>query len=199
MLLQDYALDTLTSPNINKLNFKYGPMRVYPLGYQRDIAGCIRNGRITINFDPNYRYAASYEPDAPRGQKHALTVGPDYVENRSGIIQLKSLSVHENALFRGTIIHECTHALQDWQRIHLSPAMSEGVAYVAGAIAKRLWGYNNHISNPHISAHAYALSLADRFLSAPINSRYIIPENDVQTLSRLVTTGTSSRYIFNGI
>jgi hypothetical protein len=201
MRLESFVLETLGSPYVDKLNFQFGPMRVYPLGYRRDIAGCIRNGRIALRLGSTSGPAGSFAVDTPRGQIHPFVFNSRLIDERSGVLHLKSLSAREQADLRGTIIHESTHALQDWQRISLTPQMSEGPAYLAGAIARRLWGYRDlgPVPNPRVTGHAFALYLADRFLAAPVHSRYIIPANDVQVLVSLVSTGSADRYSFDGI
>ncbi|MBI4523213.1 MAG: hypothetical protein HY695_05300 [Deltaproteobacteria bacterium] len=209
--LQSFVLETLTSEFVERLNFEFGPMRVYPSGYRNDIAGCIRNGRIRITSDPSTISSSpssvdadgSYAIDTPRGQIHPFFIHPRWTILTGGELYLKDgLSGNESASLRGTIIHEATHALQDWQRAQLDPPTAEGAAYLAGAIARRLWGYRTlgRIENPQASGHAYALTLADRFLAEPNGARrYHIPTDDVATLKSLVSTVHADRYVFNGI
>lgn len=201
MRLDTFVVETLTSPRIHNLNFQFGTTRVYPSGYQTDIAGCIRNGRIRMGVGTAQAPAGSFATDTPRGQVHPLIFSPRLVEERSGELHLRALSQREEADLRGTIIHECTHALQDWQGVQLEPSLSEGAAYLAGAIARRLWGFQDlgPVPNPRVSGPAFALWLADRFLAAPTHDRYLIPAADVATLRSLVGTGSAHRYTFDGI
>lgn len=50
--LHEFVLETLTHANVQQLNFSYATMRVYPQGYSRDIAHCIRDGLIHVSADP---------------------------------------------------------------------------------------------------------------------------------------------------
>jgi hypothetical protein len=209
--LRDFVLETLTHEFIGRLNFRYGPMRVYPEGYRRDIAGCVRDGLIRLTIDPaevGYAGAAaapagSFVSDTPRGRIHPFFVNPRLCETRHGnVYLLDGLSENERADLRGTIVHEATHALQDYQRRPLDPRTAEGAAYLAGAIARRLWRYRTAtpIVNPRAGGLAYSLHLAERFLAeTDPHRRYLIPSDDVMILNSLVTTGAAHRYVFDGI
>lgn len=210
MRLDAFVLETLTSRRVDELNFQFGSTRVYPSGYRSDIAGCIRNGSIRLSSAPSsisttphlISGQGSFIVDAPPGHVHILYINPDLTEEISGELHVKQgLSTQERASLRGTIIHEATHALQDWQRASLDPRLAEGAAYLAGAITSRLWGFQliSPIVNPRVSGTAYSLTLADWFLSSPRHIRYLIPMDDVLRMKSLVRTGSSERYVFNGI
>lgn len=208
--LTDFVLETLQSRFVQRLFFTFSFMHVYPQGYNRDIARAISNGNILVTTDaslisstPNaVRGDGAYTCDTPPGQQHYLYINPIYttqVHNERHI--KKAMSARERASLRGTIIHETTHALQDYQRVNLSPRQAESVAYFAGAITRRQWGYSSPggIYNPEQSAHAYSLHMADLFLRQPQGQQITIPPDQITTLSRLVSHGTPSRYVFNGI
>lgn len=210
--LRDFVLETLTHAYVGRLNFRYGATRVWPDGYRLDIAGCVRDGLIrptidpaALGPDPEHRAipAGAFVMETRRGQAHAFFIDPVNCDLVNGTACVKtSLSATEQADLRGTIVHEATHALQDWMRVTLDPRTAEGAAYLAGAIARRLWGYRtaSPIVNPHASGIAYSLTLADRFLAeTDPHRRYAVSSDDMMTLNGLVTTGAASRYVFNGI
>ena len=168
----------------------------------------------------------SFTADTPPGHVHILFINPRWtkvypidsherhvrstqeeteqlwVKGVPGELHVRpGLSTREEASLRGTIIHEATHALQDWQGASLSPSIAEGAGYLAGAITMRLWGYQSfgQITSPPTDVHGCALLLADWFLSTPRHERYIIPMVKVREMKRLVSTGSRHRYVFNGI
>jgi hypothetical protein len=231
-LLREFVLNTLTSPLVDNLNFRFGSLLVYPTGYRNDIAGCIRNGHIRLTSNPTDVFPPGaddsadgvFVPDTPAGQSHWCFIHPRWTEMHGTEVFLKNnLARNELASLRGTVIHESTHALQDFQRLSIppmhgtrrrrqsarrsdrpqvDPRAAEGAAYLAGAIAKRLWGFQSAgpIVNPRAGGHAYALSLADRFLAETnVARRYVISTEDVMVLMSLVTTGSPQHYVFNGI
>lgn len=165
--IRDFILETLTHSNIDRINYHYGPMRVYPSGYKQDIASCMRNNRIQISTNPTsigrpspaiQLPEGSFDPTTSQGISHIFFINSRYCESRGdGLYLNQALSPQELASLRGTIIHESTQALQDWQQIQLSPTMAEGVAYLAGAIARRLWGDSLAVVNPRAGGPAYAL------------------------------------------
>lgn len=194
--VQQFVLETLTHPHIDRINFQYGPTRVYPNGYRRDIARAVRNGRIAFETTSG----GHFRMNTPPGQTHHMAVPGNLVYVDEGVLCVKSrLSPLEAADLRGTIIHEATHALQDYQRAALDPRMSEGSAYLAGWMGRLQWGYPRLGSggNIHASANAYARHLAARLLDHVIV--YIVPNSDVQRLNALVTTGSRQQYVFNGL
>lgn len=210
--LRDFVIETLTDAHIGRLNFRYGATRVWPDGYRLDIAGCVRDGHIRPTIDPAVLGgdparraipAGSYVMETPRGNVHPFFIDPANCDVVGGTAYVKrSLLPGELADLRGTIVHEATHALQDWMRVRLDPRTAEGSAYLAGAITRRLWGYRRGIPivNPRAGGLAYSLMLADRFLAeTDPHRRYEIAGDDVMELNALVTTGSASRYVFNGI
>ncbi len=198
--VKEYALDTLRHPHVNRINFQYGPTRVYPSGFRDDVARAVAGDRIVFVADSGGHFTM----DAAPGQQHRMAVPSDLVyADRNGTLRVKArLSPLENAGMRGTIVHEATHALQDFQRRALTPQISEGAAYLAGWIARLLWGYPRLSASAtgreiEASAHSYARSLAAKLLDRQIV--YLVPENDMRWLNAHVTTGAAHRYVFNGI
>jgi hypothetical protein len=213
-LARDFVLETLTSPNVNKLFFQYGRTFVYPEGYRRDIAACIRNRRIEVTSDVERVYGrngapanASFVVDTPRGSVHPFFLNPRWTDTVHGRLVIKRLSPHEKADLKGTIIHEATHALQDFQRLdrrgrgRLRPSVAEGAAYLAGAITRRLHGYRMPpIANPRANFFLYTMDLADRYLAAWRPHRQaVIAQDDVTWVTGHAPTGSHDRYDFNGI
>jgi hypothetical protein len=198
-LFSDAVIATLRDRRIREVNFSYGPTKVYPSGYYGDVARAIRHGHIQFVVTSG---DASYTADAPRGATHTWSVPNHMAEtDRRGNVRVKgALSAGD----RGTIVHEATHALQDYQRLseklgsQFTPQMAEGSAYVAAWIARLQWGYPRLAPNVVPStSHAYARSIAGKLLDGEIV--YIIPNGDVQRLNALVRTGSAHRYVFNGL
>lgn len=209
--LREFVLETLTSPFVNRLNFQFDTMLVYPNGYSGDIAACIRGGSIRLTSDASeisttpeqITAAGSFVVDTPRGQVHPFFVHPRFTTAEESELFLRDdVAGNDRARLRGTIIHEATHALQDYQRQQLDPPTAEGAAYLAGAITMRLWDFRTFgpIVNPNASVHAYSLTVADRFLAEPnAGRRYVIPPDDVRALKRHAPIGSAHRYVFDGI
>jgi hypothetical protein len=211
--LREFVLETLTSPFVNRLNFQFDTMLVYPNGYCNDIAACIRGGSIrltsnaaAISTTPEMIVASgTFVVDTEPGQVHPFFISPRLTtQGASELLLRDDVAGNERARLRGTIIHEATHALQDYQRQQLDPLTAEAAAYLAGAITMRQWGFRTFgpIVNPHAGIHAYSLTVADRFLAEPnAGRRYVIPPADVTALRghAAASTGTAHRYVFNGI
>ena len=199
--LKTFVINTLTDQRVNQVNFKYGPILVYPSGFRRDVANLVRDGHITLGASNGAN--GSYAADARPGQRHEMKVNEQYLarDPRTGDLRVKSnLSVMEKASLCRTIIHESTHALQDYQRNQTGAFMAEGAAYLAGWMAALLWGYprlRTHGTTRPAHAHTYARGLAGRLLSGQVV--YLVPDVDVRELNARVPTGSASRYVFNGI
>jgi hypothetical protein len=208
--LRDFVLETLTHVHVGRLNFRYGATRVWPDGYRGDIAHCVRDGLIRVTTDravlgPDPELldtpGGAFLMDTPRGQPHPMYFDSGSCDIVSGTAYVKrTLSVYEQADLRGCVVHEATHALQDWMRVRIDPCTAEGAAYLAGAITRRLWGYAIVLANPGVSGLSRSLAVADRFLAeTDPHRRYVIPSADVTWLNARVTTGAASRYVYNGI
>lgn len=213
MRLRDFLIECLTAPQTARLNFRFGPLQVYPTGFSQDVARAISSGVIRLTTDGAAlgmsaaaaasfaRQAnAAYTPDPAPGRRHVLWVNPSLCARGAGEPQLAPMGRIEAAALRGTLMHECTHALQDYQRAQTTPDIAEAAAYLVGAITARQYGYAlGAIANPRASGRAYALSLADRMLGAGVQHSYVVAADDVRALRALVATGSSERYLFNGL
>ena len=200
MTVKEFALETLGHRRISRLNFRYGPILIYPAGYSRDVAKLIEDGHIL--FDTNE--GAHYTVDSQPGEHHHMALPKQNIDSpvptrNAGHLQvLPNLGRIGGAQFRMTVVHESTHALQDYQRNQTDPEMAEGAAYLAGWITCLLW--NHPRLEPGVTpttAHAYARQLAGDFLDSRIG--YIIAERAIERLNGMVLTGAASRYVFNGI
>jgi hypothetical protein len=197
--LRDYVDETLTHDLIERINFRYGPMPVYPAGYG-EIARAVRGRRIQFTTARNAHYTAHPQP----GQPHQIAIPGHFVVSRDGelwVLPPSELGPYGEADLRGTIVHEATHALQDYQRITLEPRNAEGAAYLAGWVACLQWGYEKlpREARPAERAHAHhhARWLASRFLDRDIG--YRIPEAEMRILNGRVPIGSDHLYDFNGI
>lgn len=187
--LKDFAIDTLMHSNMRKVNFQYGGLRVYPSGFAT-IASAIRNGHIRL-IGANLSSGADYDPSTRPGRQHTIRVDTSFV-TPGGSSSLLSLSAKSERLLRMAIVHECTHALQDYQRVTATPELAEGAAYVAGWIAAIQWGYTFVPTGGH---QAIARNLARQIIAGSYNVRPIL----VHSLGLNVPTARASYYVFNGI
>ncbi|MDB5372058.1 MAG: hypothetical protein JWP04_700 [Belnapia sp.] len=116
----DFAGFLRTHPGFGRINFKYLTYQVYPQGYAKDVAGCVAAGRIRINrrfSDLGFAgTGAAYIMDS---DQYSLSKGFDLTKPAAQIL----------------IVHESTHALQDFQNLGKIPVPdAEAIAYVAEAI-----------------------------------------------------------------
>lgn len=202
MTVKQFVIDTLRHNNISRIDFRYGPILVYPAGYSRDVVQLVEAGHIQFDTSPGAHYTVDTRP----GEPHRMALPAEHVEQNSdarnrnaGMLSVKAnLGQLGGARFRMTIIHEATHALQDYQRNQTDARTAEGAAYLAGWIASLLWGYPRLPSDAvPTTGHAYARRLAGHRLDGQI--AYVIPDTQVRRLNALVATGSASRYVFNGI
>jgi hypothetical protein len=205
--LLDFVLNTLEDPTLTRdLNYQFETTRVYPSGY-REIARAVRGGRIFLTTNPSdagFVEAAgldgAFAADTPAGTRHPMFISPRMVVTRGGVLHVRDgQSPYELSGLRGTIVHEATHALQDYQRLgNLNPFTSEGAALLADGIARRTWHDQTKVVDIHRPI-AYALFVADWFLQQTHTARYVIPPEYVLGLKQRATTGAAGRYCFNGI
>jgi hypothetical protein len=211
--LTEFVLETLTDSRVGFLMFRYGATRVYPEGYRTHIAGCVRDGLIQPTIDigvlgPNAAQreipAGSFIMDPGPGETHYMFFNPEKFDyDRGNVLLKRGLSARELADLRGDVIHEATHAQQDWDGVaDVDPLTAEGSAYLAGAITRRLWGYVSlgPIEDPMISQHAYSLWLADRMISRGwLDISISIPDMINVRNTRIRRVGDADRYVYNGI
>lgn len=202
MTARQFVIETLRHDNINRINFRYGPVSVYPVGYSRDVAKLVEDGHILFDAVPGAHYTVDTRP----GERHRMALPAEHVERGAAdrsrgpdALDVKAeLGQLGGARFRGTIVHEATHALQDYQRNQTDARTAEGAAYLAGWMASLLWGYPRLPGGVvPTTGHAYARRLAADRLDGRVG--YVIPEAEVRALGALVETGAESRYVFNGI
>lgn len=192
--IRDFAIDTLRHRNIDRINFRFGTQHIYPRGY-RELIRAITSGRIRIMavaFSGGNRgaeYSASTEP----GRTHTLSVSSRYISmDREGT--LRRLSSAEQGMLRMAIVHEMTHALQDYNRSRLSPQTSEASAYVAGWIAAILWRYEG--TDTMEDHQRFARGIAQQVLSGI----YEVDRLFTSQLEAIVPFNRAPRsYTFNGI
>jgi hypothetical protein len=107
------------APAISRINFAYRKFKIYPSGYTDDIAKLILDRNILLvqaSGSLKKRVAASYHSSVD-----ILNVSTDFL-----------LSNQKDCAY---LIHECTHALCDWQGLGaVDVKASEGMAFIAEAI-----------------------------------------------------------------
>lgn len=112
MPARDHFIAVLEESNNRYINFICGRARVYGAAY-RTIATAIRNNHIQVIEDsrlPEYGMVYNYLHNTVRVNGSIDFAHP---ENKS------------------LIIHEMTHAIEDFHRVPLSRADAEGAAYIA--------------------------------------------------------------------
>jgi hypothetical protein len=119
MTLEADVVRVLNDPALLAINFRAGATRVYGSGYRR-IATAIEHGHIHVEPDDGPRGRAHYAyTDEGRWQADHLYLPPHY-----DFVSPTSLAL---------IVHEATHALQDYHRVAMGVIESECAAYVAQA------------------------------------------------------------------
>jgi hypothetical protein len=111
-----------TNSELKKVNFGFSAYKVYPTGYTVDVANLIDKEFITAKTAYFWPVAASYMMDSDKL----------IVKNSFNITNDDDLSY---------LVHECTHALMDYQKMGLgSPFDHEAVAYLAEAMWREAGG-----------------------------------------------------------
>ena len=110
------------------------------------------------------------------------------------------------AALRRDVIHEATHALQDWDRYEsLDRYTAEGAAYLAGAITYLQWGggardFGDRMAGPHAYALWLALQRRDQGrLNSPAEFRVSVDDRVNLASTRGFALGAAERYVYNGI
>ena len=123
MISSGDIINILTSPLVDRIDFCMGPasgmVRVYPAGYHA-IANRIRDGSIALESatDLPSNVSASFRTHPP--------MRPVIVTNRAA-----SATSLESQM---TIIHECTHALFNYNGIMLPTLYNETMCFIAEAV-----------------------------------------------------------------
>ena len=200
---RDAVVETLRDRRLQAINFGYKQSFVYATGYA-DVANLVRDGHIRFEYSGGGDNA--FAPDTPLGTPHVWYVNRDLAEpDGQGHLRIRG---RLGSGGRGTIVHEATHALQDYQRLHaedrlgrsgFSAESAEGAAHIAGWMARLLWGWPR--PGPNDGTHgtiAYARSIAAQLLDGTIGP--IIPESMASTLNGYASQsiGSRHRYVFLG-
>lgn len=138
------VIDTLTDRRLEAINFGYRGSFVYQSGF-RDVANLVRDGHIQFVYSGSGDN--SFAPASPSGSPHIWSVNRDIADVGSDDRILIRGVLGSGG--RGTIVHEATHALQDYQRLNapdrlgsgFSAEHAEGAAHIAGWMARMLWGW----------------------------------------------------------
>ncbi len=169
----DFVKFLTTDPDIAKINFKFLSYTVYPTGYSGDIANCINAGHIGITrrfSDLGYDdTGGSY---IPGDNKYSLSRSFDLTK----------------VFYQIILVHESTHALQDYQRLgSVSRAEAEAVAYVAEAVYVQAKGYSP-IKDPKTHLPDPIRAAADTVATAILGGSYLVPPHLAAVVTSAVKT-----------
>jgi hypothetical protein len=115
-LKRDIVSFLRTNAEISKINFRFMTYKVYPTGLSKDVATLIDKDMIKIDSKWFWNTAASYLLDNDK------------------IIVKRSFDI-ANSNDAAVLVHECTHALLDYQNLgYGSPIEHEAVGYLAEAV-----------------------------------------------------------------
>jgi hypothetical protein len=105
-----------TNSEISKINFRFMTYKVYPTGFSKDVADMIDKDIIKVDSHRLWSTAASY-----------------FMDNDKLIVK-HSFNIANNSDL-AILVHECTHALLDYQNLgYGSQFEHEAVAYLAEAV-----------------------------------------------------------------
>jgi hypothetical protein len=160
MTLQTDIVKFLRSdPFISRINFQFLKYKVYPSGYQNDVADLFDSGEIKIRTDVKLPASSGAQYDL---NYDCLQVSPAF-----------SLSSSTDCAL---LVHECTHALTDYQKLGANLVWEyEAVAYLAEAV------WLAAAAKPPISTspvRTIAYGIAGRLLAGG----YIVPYADTTAL-----------------
>ena len=149
-----------TDPAFKAINFKFFGYKVYPEGYTRDVAGCISDGKSSIN----QRFSDLGFKD---------TGGSYFVSNDSYSLSAKfSLNTNYEKII---IAHESTHAPRYYQRLGKVPVPeAEAVAYLAETIFVRTNGWAP-LNDPTTGSPHPIRMAADVAAAAVLAGAYDVP------------------------
>lgn len=152
------------TPEIARLNFAFGKLKVYPSGYQTDVADAISSGKIKVKADSGAVGA---------GAGAAYFTDYDTLELLPGF----SIAKQRDQAF---VVHECTHAFFDLLSIgNHSGHDDEAAAYIAEAI------YLEAIGAPPASGHLIRVA-AHAIAKKVLAGAYAVSAADMATLSSFV-------------
>ncbi len=202
--IKDFVLQTLGDPKILRINFGYAHLTVYPRGF-RQVAQLVDRGHIRFELSQSN---SNYEADTQRGQVHTMRFASHVAERHADgrIVVRKGAGPNQ----RRTVIHECCHAMHDYNRIstlranenlpQLRASEFEGAAGIAGWMAFYLWGgrrqARSYDSGSRFSS-VHTMEVARRLIDRSIV--YTVPPSFIQAINSTAHTGSASRYVFNGV
>lgn len=170
MSLDERIADFLESDDVGKINFRASGTPVYGSGYGI-IARAIRNRHIQCRENTLFPNASA---------RYSHSVGPNQVNLLDVSVDTSSV---EGIEARGLVVHECTHALQDYHRRSLNAIDAECAAYIAQAM---YWHIANRGVFPadagakHLLLFAAAWNIAHRILTTP--DAYDATPEEIQNL-----------------
>ena len=176
MSLSERIASFLESDAVGQIHFRASGTAVYGSGYGI-IARAIRNRHIqcqeNVRFD---RAMACYRHSVGPNQVNVLDVSTD-------------AAPVEGVEACGLIVHECTHALQDYHRRSLTVIDAECAAYIAQAmywhIATR-GVFPGQAGSQHVGLSVVAWNIAHRILTTP--QAYDATPEEIQTLKTQILT-----------
>ena len=166
-----------TNPFIARLNFGFLSYKVYPTAYQKDVADAISSGEIKLGNGLSPGASATYYSNFDR-----LELSPSFTIGTSRD--------------QGFLIHECTHAHLDIQRLGShSGHENEAVGYLAEAVFLEAQGA--------APLGSEAIRVVSRRIAKSIMSgTYLVPATDTAALVGEVITNphysSKALYISDG-
>ncbi len=171
----DFVDFLTTDPNISKINFKFLAYKIYPAGYARDVAGCIKSGKIRINR----RFS-----DWGRGDTGGSYMPGDDKYSLSAAFDLKQV------YYQIILVHESTHAVQDYQKLGMvKRSEAEAVAYVAEAVYVQAKGLAP-IKDPATHRPDPIRVAADNVATAILGGQYEVNANLAATVTAAIARST---------
>lgn len=168
----------LRGPSIARMNFHCGPTRVYPHGYDV-IAHDLLTGRLRVM-------------EAPVRGETRTTAYYSYHRSDDWAANTFYLPATLNASrlsHRALIVHEATHALQDYHRVPLRVDDAECAAYLAQTLYFRLEGQSfaaySREARGHADANADALLMMLEAVALRLDTvrgTYEVPARDYETI-----------------
>lgn len=154
------------TPAIAKLNFAFGKLKVYPSGYQTDVANAISGEKIKVKAS---------SAAVPAGAGAAYYPDYDTLDLKAGF----SIRVVSDQAY---VVHECTHAFFDLLNMGShSGHDDEAAAYIAEAI------YLEAIGAPPLSGHLIRVA-SHAIAKKVLAGTYAVSGTDMATLSGFVGT-----------
>jgi hypothetical protein len=164
---------------INRINFAYDTLKVYPSAYTKDVADAIASGAIKVRMKGAGGPAAGASYDT---NYDSLELSPTF-----------SITSSRDQAF---IVHECTHAHLDIQHMGWHSAHAdEAVAYLAEAI------FLEASTQPPLGSEAIRI-VAHRIAKTVLGGLYLIPAADCTALTAEVAKdphyASTTKYNSNG-